>query len=157
MDFVAMTETQFTIELLQQANYRFETTFDNPAVPKLLTDEPEPLGSDSGPAPSRLLALAVANCLSASLLFAMRKFRYEPGPLRSVATTTLGRNAQQRWRITNIEVDIYLARPAAEFASLDRVLAQFEDFCVVTQSVREGIPVAVRVVDSCGKTVKPLQ
>jgi hypothetical protein len=31
---------------------------------------------------------------------------------------------------------------------LDRILAQFEDFCVVTQSVRTAIPVDVRVLDN---------
>jgi hypothetical protein len=30
------------------------------------------------------------------------------------------------------------------------VLAQFEDFCIVTQSVRQGIEVAVTVVDGDG-------
>lgn len=149
-----MTENQFTIELRQQADYRFETRFDNPAVPMLVTDEPQPLGADAGPNPSRLLTVAVANCLSASLLFAMRKFKYEPGPLRSVATTTLGRNEQQRWRIVGIAVDIHLGQPADEFALLERVLGQFEEFCVVTQSVRSAIPVTVRVVDKRGTVVK---
>lgn len=149
-----MTENQFTIELRQQADYRFETRFDNPAVPMLVTDEPRPLGADAGPNPSRLLTVAVANCLSASLLFAMRKFKYEPGPLRTVATTTLGRNEQQRWRIQGIAVDIHLGQAADEFALLDRVLGQFEEFCVVTQSVRSAIPVTVRVVDKRGTVVK---
>ncbi|HET9820988.1 MAG TPA: hypothetical protein VFQ16_04115 [Burkholderiaceae bacterium] len=31
---------------------------------------------------------------------------------------------------------------------LDRCLQQFEDFCVVTESVRRGIPVQVRVLDA---------
>ena len=149
-----MTENQFTIELRQQADYRFETRFDNPAVPMLVTDEPRPLGADAGPNPSRLLTVAVANCLSASLLFAMRKFKYEPGPLRTVATTTLGRNEQQRWRIQGIAVDIHLGQAADEFALLERVLGQFEEFCVVTQSVRSAIPVTVRVVDKRGTVVK---
>jgi hypothetical protein len=30
---------------------------------------------------------------------------------------------------------------------------KFEDFCVVTESVRRGIPVGVRVVDAAGKPV----
>ena len=34
-----------------------------------------------------------------------------------------------------------------------RCLEQFEDFCVVTESVRRGIPVAVTVVDAVGKVV----
>jgi hypothetical protein len=32
-------------------------------------------------------------------------------------------------------------------------MAQFEDFCVVTESVRHGIPVSVKVVDAAGRTL----
>ena len=150
-----MTENQFTIELVQQRDYRFEARFDNPAVPLLLTDEPPPLGADSGPNPARLLTVAVANCLSASLLFAMRKFRNEPGPLRARATTTLARNEDNRLRVAGIAVDIHLGQPVAEFQSVDRILAQFEEYCVVTQSVRAAIPVEVRVLDSRGTVLTP--
>ena len=63
-----MTESQLTIELVQQADYRFEARFDHPSLPALATDEPPPLGGDAGPHPA-LLGTAVANCLAASLLF----------------------------------------------------------------------------------------
>ena len=149
-----MADNPFTIELVQQADYRFEAHFDNPAIPVLLTDESPPLGGDAGPSPSRMLAAAVANCLSASLLFAMRKFGNEPGPLRTRATTTLARNAQNRWRVGRIAVEIHLGRAAAEFKQIERILAQFEDYCVVTQSVRAAIPVDVQVLDSQGTVLK---
>ncbi|HJV96954.1 MAG TPA: OsmC family peroxiredoxin, partial [Albitalea sp.] len=71
-------DTSFTINLIQQADYRFEVHFDNPAVPVLLTDENAPLGGDAGPSPSRLLGASVANCLAASLLYSMRKFKNTP-------------------------------------------------------------------------------
>jgi hypothetical protein len=41
-----------------------------------------------------------------------------------------------------------------EFGDLpyqERCLEQFEDFCIVTQSIRAGIPVSVNVVDANGK------
>lgn len=140
-------ENRFTIELVQQADYCFEVHFDNPALPALVTDEPAPLGGDAGPNPARLLGAAVVNCLAASLLFSMRKFKNQPEPLRAVATVEVVRNAQNRLRIGRIGVDLHLGAAAAELKSLDRVLAQFEDFCIVTQSVRAGIPVDVRVID----------
>lgn len=148
-----MGEGTFTIELLQQADYRFEARFDDPALPPLVTDEPPPLGAGAGPNPARLLGAAVANCLAASLLFALRKFRNEAEPLSAAATVTLARNAQNRLRIGRIAVDLQLAAPAAAVKSLDRVLAQFEDFCVVTQSVRAGITVDVRVLDRDGRVL----
>ncbi len=144
----------FTIELVQQADYRFEVHFDSAAVPLLTTDEAPPLGQDAGPNPSRLLLLAVANCLSASLLFALRKFKAEPGPLRTSATATLLRNEQNRLRVKHMRVDIHLGVAGAELRQLDRALAQFEDFCVVTQSVRAAIPVDVRVLDATGAVLK---
>ena len=144
-------EGAFQIELRQQADYRFEAHFDNPAVPVLVTDETPPLGADAGPSPSRLLGVAVANCLSASLLFALRKFKNEPGPMRTVAAVTLARNEAKRLRVTHIGVELHLGVPAAQLAMLERALAQFEEFCVVTQSVRAAIPVDVRVFDALGE------
>ena len=143
-------ESEFSIELVQQADYRFEARFDNPVVPALVTDETAPLGADAGPSPVRLLAVAVANCLAASLLFAMRKFKNDPGPLRAVATVQMARNAQKRLRVGRIGVDLHLGASGAELAMLDRVLQQFEEFCTVTQSVRGAFPVNVRVIEPSG-------
>ena len=142
------TEGEFRIELRNQADFRFEVHFPNPAIPALITDEGAPVGGDAGPSPSHLLGTAVANCLAASLLFALRKYKNQPGPLKVVATVRNVRNEQRRLRIGHIDVDLQLAEPAAAIHMLDRVLAQFEDFCVVTQSVRAAIPVTVRVQDS---------
>jgi hypothetical protein len=34
--------------------------------------------------------------------------------------------------------------------NLDRALAQFEDFCTVSESVQAGIPVTVSIADGAG-------
>ncbi len=149
-----MTDNTFTIELRQQRDYRFETRFDNPALPVLVTDEPPPLGGDAGPNPTRLLTTAVANCLSASLLFSLRKFKNEPGPIRTLATAHMVRNESNRMRVGRIDVDIRLGIAASDLKLLDRALEQFEDFCVVTQSVRAAVPVNVRVLDGTGAVLK---
>ncbi|MCK9285048.1 MAG: OsmC family protein [Rhodocyclaceae bacterium] len=141
----------FTFTLEQQDDYAFLIRFDTPDAAPLLSDEPAPLGRGAGPNPSRLLAAAVANCLSASLLFALRKFKNRPEPIRASVTTRLGRNAAKRLRVEGMEVDIQLGRPGTEMEHLERVLAQFEDFCVVTQSVRQGFEVNVRVRDGEGR------
>ena len=144
---VASAASEFTIELVQQSDYRFEARFDDPDIPVLLTDEAPPLGGNAGPSPVRLLAVAVANCLAASLLFAMRKFKNDPGLLRTVATVHMARNPQNRLRVGRIAVDLHLGTSASAITMLDRVLGQFEEFCVVTQSVRPAFPVDVRVLD----------
>ena len=40
-----------------------------------------------------------------------------------------------------------------DYERLDRVLEQFEQFCTVTQSVRQGIDVQVTVKDEHGHTL----
>jgi len=139
-----------TVHLRHQADYRFEIDFDEGRSPTLVTDLGPPLGQAAGPDPEKLLAGAVANCLSASLLFALRKNGNEAPPMHTVANLTLARNANKRLRVGRIDVEIRLGVPAASLRSLDRILATFEDFCVVTQSVRAGLPVDLRVLDSTG-------
>ena len=147
-----MTESMsFKLQLEQIQDYEFRVKFDWPAVDDLKLDEPEPLGHASGPNAARLIGAAVANCLSSSLLFCMRKFKQAPGALRAEVTGRLKRNEDGRIRIGGFEVTIRLADPAGNIKHFDRCLAQFEDFCVVTESVRNGIPVAVRVVDPEGR------
>ena len=150
-------EGGFHVTLAQQSDYRFKVRFDRAAVPELITDEVAPLGTDAGPNPSRLLAAAIANCLAASLLFAMRKFGNEPGPITADAAVTIGRNAQKRLRIAHVAVDLTLGVAGDAIVQRERILAQFEEFCIVTQSVRAGIPVDVRVVDVAGTLLHATQ
>ena len=148
-----MSTESIRLTLEQDEDYSYRIRFDETSLADLMTDEPSPLGHDRGPNPSRLLLAAVANCLSASLLFALRKFRNTPGTIVTEATAELARNEQGRLRVGHIHVDIRLAEPAATHASLERILAQFEDFCVVTESVRHGVEVSVAVTDADGVRV----
>ena len=138
----------FDLELEQLSGYEFKVKFDNPQFSELRLDEPAPLGSDKGPNAARLIAAAVANCLSASLLFCLSgKFRQPIAPLRTRVHAELARNDKGRVRIGRMDVTIRLAEAVDDIAHAQRCFAQFEDFCVVTESVRHGIPVGVRVVD----------
>ena len=143
----------FTLALEQIDDYEFRVKFDWPDVPELMLDEPSPLGGSAGPNAARLVAAAVGNCLSSSLLFCMRKFHQSPGRLRAQVTATLARNERGRLRIGRLDVAIHLADSAGEIQHFDRCLKQFQDFCLVTESVRHGIPVGVRVLDGQGSEV----
>lgn len=150
-----MTEKlDFTLHLEQEENFEFRVKFDWPDVAELLLDEPEPLGAKRGPNAARLVAAAVANCLSASLVFCLRtKFKQNPGPVRATVTGRLERNERGRYRIAGLDVAIALSDEAGAIGHLERCMEQFEDFCIVTESVRQGIPVAVRVLDKTGQTL----
>lgn len=148
-----MSAEDVTVRLAQRHDYQFEVDF-GAGTPALLGDEPPPLGQGAGPSPMQLLASAVGNCLSSSLLFALRKFKQAPEPMTAEVTAEIGRNAENRLRVLRIRARLTLGVPGAGLAHLDRVLGQFEQFCTVTQSVAAGIPVSVEVFDSEGMRLK---
>jgi organic hydroperoxide reductase OsmC/OhrA len=143
-------ETLGTVKLALEADYRFKVDFGLAGVPILATDATPPLGNGSGPDSEMLLMAAVGNCLSASLAFALRKFKNEGVLIRTTVEATMARNEQGRNRMHSIAVDIALSVPANSLRLVERAVAQYEDFCVVTQSVRTAIPVTARVFDSEG-------
>lgn len=148
-----MSEGPPQVRLRQQQDYRFEIDF-GAGVPPLLGDEKPPLGQGQGPTPVQLLAAAVGNCLSDSLLFALRKFKQAPEPIECLVTAEVGRNAEGRLRVQGFDVRLQLGVAADTLQHLDRVLDQFEDFCTVASSVSQAIPVRVAVFDATGRQLK---
>ena len=146
-----MEQKTFQVNLKLLENYLFEIDFGEFGT--FMTDEPEPLGKGDGPGPSALLGASVANCLAASLLYSVRKFKSDPGDVSASCEGTLER-VERRWRIVNLAVSIRMGEAAEEIGNLERPLEIFEDYCVVTQSVRHGIPVSVTVRDANGEVVK---
>ncbi len=142
-------EFKLSLELLE--DYKFVIDFGQ--FGEVISDEPEPLGSGEGPNPSRMLAASVANCLAASLIFALRKYKDDPGKVSADVSGKLER-VDGRWRITNIGVELFLGNDQDALPHLSQALEQFEDFCGVTQSVRNGIDVDVKVYDSNNTKVK---
>jgi organic hydroperoxide reductase OsmC/OhrA len=139
-------DTESTTHLEQVKDYQFTVSFDKEALGKLTMDEPAPIGTEKGPNASRILASALGHCLSSSLLFCLQRSRI---PLKHVTTsvhTTLARNDAGRWRIHNIKAEIN-AEPLNEQdrERMKQCLEMFEDFCIVTQSVRKGINIEVAV------------
>ena len=148
-----MPDQTITVSLAQQRDYQFAVVFSG-GVPDLLSDEPVSLGEAKGLSPVQLLAAAVGNCLSDSLLFALRKYKQSPEPMSCVIQAHVGRNEQGRTRVLAMDARLRLGVAADSLQHLDRVLEQFEEFCTVTQSVRAGIPVTVHVSDANGVVLK---
>ena len=146
-------EGRFTIHLEHLEGYEFKVKFDWPKTAEVLMDEPPPLGHQNGPNASRMLAAATANCLSASLLFCMQKSDVPPAGLKTAVTCTIVRNERKRLRVGGLDVHITIAQNLEQSARLNRCLGLFEDFCVVTASIREGIPVAVTVENESGEVL----
>ena len=144
-------ERRFTIHLEQQENFQINVRFDWEKAADLLLDEPPPLGGAAGPNAARLLAAAAANCLSASLLYCLAKEGPPTNSLRAEATAIMIRTEKKRLRIGGMEVRVILNEDLAGSKRFDRCKDLFEDFCIVSASIREGVPIKVSVQDEQGQ------
>jgi len=143
-------DDELAVTLEHAGGLEFRVRFDWPGAGELLMDEDEPLGAGRGPNASRLLAAAIGNCLTASLLFCLQRSKIELTGTRTRVSARAERNEKGRLRFGGFAVRIELPVAAGDAGRLARCLALFEDYCTVTASVRRGIPVAVEVVDRDG-------
>lgn len=139
------TERPFTLDLTLHQGYESTVHFGNGTVPPLTTDESPPLGTGKGPDPSSILGAAVAGCLTSSLAFCLRKARVDLRGVTAHVSGFHGRNERGRLRVTKLEVTIVPEVSAEDRGRLGRCEELFEDFCVVTEAVRHGIEVDVRI------------
>ncbi len=147
-----MEEKELSVSMELITDYEFKVTFDE-NLPELLMDEPEPLGAGKGPNATKVLSAAIGNCLSASLLFCMHKIRVKPSSLKTTVKTKMTRNEKKRLRVGPSHVIITLGMNPEGRNRLGRCLDLFEDYCIVSQSIRDGIDVTVEVQDQQGEVV----
>ena len=139
---------QFTITLDLDHDYQFDANLDLPGVAPLRVDERPPIGQGNGPSPTRMLATSVGQCLASSALFCLRKARID---VQSMSATVLGemaRNETGKLRVGRLTVELRPVVQEADVPRMRRCLEIFEDFCVVTGAVRQGLPVDVTVTPS---------
>jgi uncharacterized OsmC-like protein len=137
-----ITDHHITVRLV--SGFRFTGEFrDVTGHPSILFDEPPPIGEGRAPNAAAVLGAAIGNCLAASLAFCLRKVRLEVDDLSADVTTHVTRNEQGRFRISAIDVQLRPDLREDDRVRFERCERLFEDFCVVTESVRQGIPVNV--------------
>ena len=140
-----MSEKSIETKLVRVDGYKFDVNFDVDYLPNLLVDEPKPIGEGAGPNAPRLLAAAMGQCMSSSLIYCLNKARIPIINLESTVKTNLFKNEKGLTRIKSIEIQISLEVNEKDQTRLQRCLTIFEDYCTVTQSIRQGIPVDVTV------------
>jgi uncharacterized OsmC-like protein len=138
-------EKTFSVSMIREKDFVFNVDFGLENF-DFTMDEPAPVGGDTGPNASKVLAAAMGNCLTASLMFCLNKARAEVGGIETNVQGKMRRNEKGRWRITEINVEISPEINLNEFSSqYDRCYKLFEDFCIVSKSIEEGIPINVEV------------
>ena len=136
--------SRFSLRVEQLDGFEFRVKFDQEEFAPLLLDEPPPLGHDTAPNAARVLAAAIGNCLSASLVFCLKKAHVAASGVTADVYVEIVRNESRRLRIGKVDVSLH-TNLAPDDPALAKCLGTFEDFCMVTQSVRQGIEVAVHV------------
>ena len=119
-------ERGFSVEITREENFRFSVDFGLEGMDPFYMDEPEPVGANTGPNASKVLAAAMANCLAASLMFCLQKSRVEIEDMKATARGLLRRNEDRRWRITEINVDLYPKVPEDKGKQLERCKEIFQ-------------------------------
>lgn len=149
MGTMSSAEPTTRVRLELEEGYRFVVDMGS-SFEHLVMDEPEPLGEASGPNASTVLAAAIGNCLSASLLYCLRRARVEVTGFEAAVEVRPARNAEGRLRIGSVDVALHptLGAGVADEGRFQRCLELFERFCVVTQSIRDGVQVDVAVEPS---------
>nr|VFK81127.1 MAG: Uncharacterized OsmC-related protein [Candidatus Kentron sp. SD] len=145
---------RFTIKMEHLEGFEYKVKFDWPQPDELLMDEPAPLGEQKGPNASRLLAAAVGNCLTASLMYCTGKHEPPDQGAKTEVTCVMVRNEKKLMRVGGMEVNITVGGGLEQSERIKRCLELFEDFCVVTDSVKKGIPIQVTVRNESGEVLK---
>jgi len=140
-----MSDRSIETKLRLIEGYKFDVNFDVDYLPNMVADEPKPIGEGSGPNAPRLLAVAVGQCMSSSLIYCLKKARIPINNLETTVKTNLFKNEKGRTRIKSIDIQISLEVNEEDKTRINRCLTIFEDYCTVTQSIRNGIQVNVKV------------
>lgn len=131
-----MSARTVTVHLKQRHDDRFDIHLDESA--------------QSSYSSVQQLCAAVGLDLADSMLSTLRKVEQSSAPLACMVVAEIGKNAERQIRVLNMAVSLHLEVLASQLEYLDRVVDEFQAFSTVTQSVRQGIPVDVRVYDANG-------
>lgn len=138
-------EKEFKLDIERIKDYQFRIDFDKESMGEIITDETEEIGGEEkGPNPARLLAGSVVNCLMASLTFCLKKKGLTMDSMKGEVTGKIERK-NKRLRVTQIDVDIKPDIEDDKIEKAEQCIDIFEKYCIVTQSVRNGIEVNVDV------------
>ena len=101
-----------------------------------------------GPNPVKLLSSAILGCLSASYIFCLQKKKFSLNDYKAEAEVVISRNEKGFLRVKEINVKLIPKTDNPDVIKrMEQCKKMFEQYCTVTESVREGIQVNLDVHD----------
>ena len=119
-----MSERSIETKMVLVDGYKFDVEFDVDYLPNVIADEPPPIGEGSGPNAPRLLAAAMGQCMSSSLIYCLKKARIPIKSLETTVKTNLFKNEKGLTRIKSIDIQIDLEVNEEDKTRLQRCLTR---------------------------------
>jgi uncharacterized OsmC-like protein len=99
-----------------------------------------------GPNPSKLLALSILGCMSASFAFCLQKKNFSLSDFNGKAFIISKRNHRGFWRIKEIKLELHPKIDTPEMRErANKCQKFFEQFCIISESIKEGIKITTNL------------
>jgi organic hydroperoxide reductase OsmC/OhrA len=151
-------ERRFVVNLSHISGFQFSSQASEAGQlhgGSYISDEPDPVGTASGPATPALLGSAIGHCLSASLLESLRHAHIDVLGFETEVVAVVKPNAEGLPRIDHVDVQL---KPTIRevSAGAERCAGVFEKNCTVCSSLKEGIDVRIRLdwkIERCDSVI----
>ena len=132
----------FEADIWWQHQLKFKAELDG--LHRAEIDELEPNGTDLAPNPADYLLLAVGGCLASAFMFSVSKFDLN---LNKMHAKVRGKYTRVNERLRVERVDVVLEVDPETEKDLQEIkewcIGVFRNFCVVSESIRKGLPIGV--------------
>ena len=151
MELKSQTTREFDVSLNYIGGYAFANQASEHGAPAgqiYVSDEPDPVGENSGPSTPSMLGSSVAHCLSASLLEHMRTYGApaREGCIKTEARITVHRGAEGLPRIRQIDVSIQADDGGAlSSQTKDSIERSYKKHCTVSASLASAFPIETEI------------
>ena len=140
-------ELKNKVGLKQEEEMIFKCDLGSLKMDNLYIDETNKKHTEKiGPSPTKLLALSVLGCLAASFSFCLQKKSFSLSGLEGKAEVTIARNDKGFWRVKKIDVEMNPKIDTPEMRKrADQCRKFFEQYCIISESLRTGFEVNVNL------------
>lgn len=112
-----------------------------------IDEQHKKLNEKIGPNPSKLLALSILGCMSASFAFCLQKKDFSLSDFEGKAFITSKRNEKGLWRIKEIKIELHPKIDSLKMRErVDQCRKFFEQFCIISESIKEGIEINTNLI-----------
>ncbi len=118
--------------------------------PTIVIDEPQQFhGDDRGPSSIEYLCVGIGGCMGTSLVYCLKRFKATFSKLAVKAAAEIHHVPPNRMlRVTALHVNFTITPNPATDDNIENIKECYEHFakyCVVTQSVKQGIPFDIKL------------